>query len=491
MTDPEKIDIQKWMAKGARILTDAPEEIKPVLAKVKMNQKKEDTMKNGLGHNSINVEMLANTLAYLLEIQVTDEIITGLLKEGKKERIFREVTNLMPLTCVTCRRDTEYQVGEKPTVRCRRCNRGACKECFPLPQQGWAYLCSICDDEVQKQSDMPQSFRKTSKKKAVEPATSQGIESQNIFEILSQEEEEVEEEEDELEEAAKKREEKRKQEEGGRKERKEEEKKTDICKAFKFGGKCPHGMSGNKQHKHWEQCNKSHPKVCNKLLTHGCSGRLGCDGKECGKYHPKLCYSSMNSKMCTKVRCTYWHIKGTSFAPESASRYEQPSRYSTEAPSRYSPENRARYEAPSRYSLDEYPGLPDRRGRSPRRRGQEVRHGPRKQENEAWVRDERRREEEQERKRREERRTRDEEQERRRREGGRWEERREEGKREEPAGFLDIAQIIRQEVQRAFLSLQPLPGASGSAASLPSARTTLPVSPVPNWAEIFGRCSNN
>ena len=65
---------------------------------------------------------------------------------------------------------------------------------------------------------------------------------------------------------------------------------------------------------------------------------------------------------------------------------------------------------------------------------------------------------------------------------------REERKREDTAGFLDLAQLIRQEVQRAFLSLLP-PGASGSAPSL--ARTTT-VTPQPsiNWAELLARSTS-
>ena len=119
------------------------------------------------------------------------------------------------------------------------------------------------------------------------------------------------------------------------------------------------------------------------------------------------------------------------------------------------------------------------------RRGQEERQRPSGQDNEGGVRDKRRREEDQERRRREERRTREEEQEKRRREDGRREDRREEGRKEDSANFLDIAQIIRLEIQRAFLSLMPQPGVSGSAARTP------PVSPMPNWAEIFSRNSNN
>ena len=223
--------------------------------------------------------------------------------------------------------------------------------------------------------------------------------------------------------------------------------------------KYPHGMGGMKKHNQWDQCNRSHPKVCSRILTHGTRGRQGCDGRECDKYHPRMCYSSMNEKVCTKERCTYWHMKGTTFAAEST----------------------ARYQAPSRHSLGEYPSLPARRGRSPVRRGQEE---DRRQHS---------REEEQHRREREERRGREEEEYdiRRRREEESREHRsreqrsKEERSRREPADFLDLANLVRQEVQRAFLALLPQPVASGAAARGPAAPT------APNWAELLGRNTVN
>ena len=199
-----------------------------------------------------------------------------------------------------------------------------------------------------------------------------------------------------------------------------------------------------KKHNQWESCNKTHPKVCSRILT---NGREVCGVRDCGKYHPKMCYSSMNTKVCTKVKCTYWHCKGTRFAPEAT----------------------ARYEAPSRYSLEQYPSMPPRRGRSPVRRELEERRHPREEELGRRDREDiRRREEEEERRRREER--------------GREERIREGRKKDDNASFLDMAQMIRQEVQRALLTLLPLPGASGS-----SPAVTPAVPRMPNWAEMIAR----
>ena len=173
----------------------------------------------------------------------------------------------------------------------------------------------------------------------------------NSFAILSDGEEE-DEEEAELKEQEKKKEEKRLNEEGG-KTSPAKEAKAEVCKSFRYGGKCPHGMSGLKKYNQWDKCNKAHPKVCNKLLTHG---TRGCNGKQCEKFHPQMYFASMNTKRCTKEKCTYWHCKGTSFTPEPTDRYE----------------------APSRASPAHYPTLPGRHSRSPVRRGQEEGGGSRR-----------------------------------------------------------------------------------------------------------------
>ena len=109
----------------ATIISAAPEELRHVLGMVKMSKTKSENMKS-LGGNGINVDMLTKTLAYLMNIEENDEAITRLLKDGKKDMIVRQVVNLMPLPCLTCNQDTQFKVGDKPQVRCRRCDRGAC-----------------------------------------------------------------------------------------------------------------------------------------------------------------------------------------------------------------------------------------------------------------------------------------------------------------------------------------------------------------------------
>ena len=119
---------------------------------------------------------------------------------------------------------------------------------------------------------------------------------QNSFATLAGDDDEEEEEE------AGRREAKRINEEGGRREgrdddarsqeqdeirRRREEKDKEVCKAFKFGGKCPHGMNGLRKHNQFDNCNRSHPKVCNKLLNHGIRGAWAAPGGSVTNFIPK------------------------------------------------------------------------------------------------------------------------------------------------------------------------------------------------------------
>ena len=170
------MDQTKCVAKLARLITEAPAEPKIVLNKVKMTKSKAENLKS-LGAPVINKEMLAMTLGHLRNINVDDESITMLLKDGKKHMIIREVMNLMPFPCVTCHKDAEFQAGDNPQVRCRSCRRGACKACFTEPQNGWVYLCSRCDKNVQKEQEIPEALLTVKKKKTTSPT----IATQNAF----------------------------------------------------------------------------------------------------------------------------------------------------------------------------------------------------------------------------------------------------------------------------------------------------------------------
>ena len=64
------------------ILAEAPEDIKPVLVKIKMEQDRESNMKS-LSNTAFNTELLSKTLAYLMKCDVSDERITRVVRKGK------------------------------------------------------------------------------------------------------------------------------------------------------------------------------------------------------------------------------------------------------------------------------------------------------------------------------------------------------------------------------------------------------------------------
>ena len=62
------INEEKWVAKLARIISDAPEEHRQVLTKVKMEISKGESVK-GLGATTIYIDLLSETLGYIMDIQ--------------------------------------------------------------------------------------------------------------------------------------------------------------------------------------------------------------------------------------------------------------------------------------------------------------------------------------------------------------------------------------------------------------------------------------
>ena len=60
----------------------------------------------------------------------------------------------------------------------------------------------------------------------------------------------------------------------------------------------------------------------------------------------------------------------------------------------------------------------------------------------------------------------------------------------ERANFLEIANMIREEVQKAFFTFLPPAGANGSVRG-PLGPRAPPVMQVPSWAEVFSRATQN
>ncbi len=83
-----------------------------------------------------------------------------------------------------------------------------------------------------------------------------------------------------------------------------------VCPKYR-NGKCPHGLRGNKEIK-GKKCELQHPKRCFKFCKFGDKHKHGCKrGESCEYYHPALCRSSVQSRRCTKKKCTFVHLKGT------------------------------------------------------------------------------------------------------------------------------------------------------------------------------------
>ena len=77
-----------------------------------------------------------------------------------------------------------------------------------------------------------------------------------------------------------------------------------LCSYFKQN-RCQFGISG-------KGCKFSHPKMCQKLLSHGKSSYRGCTKEEkCSYFHPRMCRNSLSKRLCTNLDCQFMHIKGT------------------------------------------------------------------------------------------------------------------------------------------------------------------------------------
>ena len=81
-------------------------------------------------------------------------------------------------------------------------------------------------------------------------------------------------------------------------------KENPTCIFYKRN-KCQFGISG-------KGCKYYHPKMCQKLLSHGNGQLKGCNkGGKCQYFHPPMCSKSLSKRICTNLDCVYMHIKGT------------------------------------------------------------------------------------------------------------------------------------------------------------------------------------
>ena len=279
--------------------------------------------------------------AFLLAAKEEDERVTSLNLSGLRKMVVFRLTQLMPQACVPCKGKTFYYGREEQAVvSCRRCQKTACRTCYPmeeiskvdeLQRKGWRYMCKECDEEVERHTGLErlnqEDFRKDAKKIAkagasleelVAPSTS-GEKKDEVEAVVdddgdNSEEEDLEddtifgEKASQVQEKAKKPKEKK---EVGTKTKSDDEKKKMNCPHLKKG-RCFFGLSGKKQHEGKSECPYLHRRVCERLLKHGDRGDRGCKrGNECPKLHVKMCPHSLQG-VCMVHGCTAGlHVSGT------------------------------------------------------------------------------------------------------------------------------------------------------------------------------------
>ena len=74
---------------------------------------------------------MAKTYAYLKDTKVDDDAITKLNVAVLRIMLLHRLLKLMPEACRTCNETSFFERTQVPMVRCSRCSKGACGECYP------------------------------------------------------------------------------------------------------------------------------------------------------------------------------------------------------------------------------------------------------------------------------------------------------------------------------------------------------------------------
>ena len=311
------------------------EEVKAALFKVKMGVTWESNYK---GLQGVSRQVMAKTYAYLKDIKVEDEAITKLNVAGLRIMLLHRLLELMPELCRTCNKTYFFERTKVPMVRCSRCNKGACGECYPadISQcKSIHYLCHGCTKIVtesigEKALDPKLHLLQTTKKKVKVIDIEEPKEDADESCVFLVDAEDGEEEKEEMTQSQAKQE-----------DVKTDDKTPEGEEGFRFQGRrgylagkdkiCPYlrkgycnfSLSGRKPYKGATLCPYKHPLTCPKLLNNGNKGRYGCDGSECGKFHPKMCPESLNLRQCQRDCRKGFHVRSNGKAMFEKKRQEE------------------------------------------------------------------------------------------------------------------------------------------------------------------------
>ena len=300
---------------------------------------------------------LSKTYAHLMNVDIEDEKVARLSKDGLRVMILHRMQELMPEQCGTCLKTYYYERTDQPMVCCIRCNRGACGECYPNnPGAGRSFfnLCTKCEKFVSSNIgenaldpkvhllQKPKVTKKKPKDAPAETVDDHEDEPEDdlvpnescpfIQDVATQESQDEagsldcdqcdyeSKEKSELDDHMKKHRSDEKEEEseekgfivqGKRGYKAKKELKEKICPYLRKGY-CHFSLFGRKPYNGASQCPFPHPLTCSKLLNNGSRGKYGCDGSKCGKFHPKMCPESLKFKSCVQNCKLGYHIRSNS-----------------------------------------------------------------------------------------------------------------------------------------------------------------------------------
>ena len=319
--NPGPVDLKEFLA---FLFVDAEDiVVKEVLKEIKASQDRQTNLKKV---KSKNVDALKATLAYLHDWNKDDEMIKSEIdvytKEGIAILLIKKIYNMAPQKCSTCLQTSHFKPGEYCILSCVRCTRSACTNCYEsekaklnslsMLNRNIFYMCETCNSVSAKENQPEEAHKKKScGKKTAQLPESSPTESDQSENITGEQSEtiELDDSDADMVENSSDKEEPSKKEELSKKAKSAKEsssspKEHPICWFYKQN-KCKFGISG-------KGCDFNHPKICQRLLSHGTGSQKGCikDGM-CKFFHPPMCKNSLNKRLCTNLSCEYMHIKGT------------------------------------------------------------------------------------------------------------------------------------------------------------------------------------